>query len=86
MPIGYVTMGGTPIPQQGAGFLDWIKGAANTVWNGAIKPAANFVKDQHLISRGLSAFNDPRAKAAGAAAGALGLGKKRGATRSIVRK
>lgn len=55
--------------RRGAGFF-------GNLWNG-VKKAANWVKDKKIISRVLNVIPDGRAKAAGAAAGALGLGRRR---------
>ena len=62
-------------------FTRTIPSAATTVYNKALKPAANWVKDQKIISKGLSAVSalDPtgRVAVAGKLADAAGLGRKR---------
>lgn len=65
-----------PVRRRGRGFF-------GNVWNG-IKKAANWVKDKKLISRGLNLIPHPGAKAAGAIAGSLGLGRRR--KRRVVRR
>ena len=58
------------IPQQGAGILDILKSFA-----GAVAPVAhNFVKDNRLISRGLSAAGIPGLPMV---ASALGYGRRK---------
>ncbi len=57
------------VRRRGSGFF-------GDVWNG-IKKAANWVKDQKLISKGLNLIPDPRAKAAAGLAGSIGLGRRR---------
>lgn len=64
-----------PVRRRGRGFF-------GNVWNG-IKKAANWVKDKKLISRGLNLIPHPGAKAAGAIAGSLGLGRRK---RRVVRR
>ena len=54
----------------GSKFTDFFKG----VYTKVLKPVGNFVKDNKLISRGLSIVPNPGAKIAGTAAGMLGLG------------
>ena len=70
------------IPQQGAGILDILKSFA-----GAVAPVAhNFVKDNRLISRGLSAAGIPGLPMV---ASALGYGRrkpKRGGRRKRMSK
>ena len=56
--------------QSGDGFF-------GDLWNG-IKSVGNFVKDNKLLSTGLSLIPDARAKVAGGVASQLGLGKRRG--------
>ncbi len=56
-----------------SGFVNWVKGAAKTVWNKAIKPAARFIKDNGIISK-IADKIDPRA---GTVARAVGLGRKK---------
>jgi hypothetical protein len=56
---------------------NWLNGAANTVYNNVLKPVGNFVKDQHLISKGLAFIPHPAGKAAAMAAGLAGLGRRR---------
>lgn len=46
------------------------------IWNG-IKSAANWVKDQKLISRGLSLIPHPAGRVGSVITGALGLGRRR---------
>ncbi len=46
------------------------------VWNG-IKKAANFVKDNKLISKGLALIPHPGAQAAAKVAGTVGIGRRR---------
>lgn len=64
--------------QEGDGAAwDWIKGAANTVYQKAIRPAAKFIKDNRILSTAAGFIPHP---AAGAAAGLLrqaGLGRRR---------
>ncbi len=72
---------------RGNGFFgdigNWFKGAANTVADG-VRKGANWVKDQKLISKGLGLAAGMLPGAAGtaakigaAAAGQLGLGRRR---------
>ena len=56
--------------QSGDGFFDG-------VWD-SVKSLGNFVKDNKLLSTGLSLIPDGRAKIAGGIASQLGLGKRRG--------
>jgi hypothetical protein len=53
------------------------KTAGNAVYGNVLKPVGNFVKDQKLISTGLSLIPDGRAQVASKVAGAVGLGKRR---------
>ena len=64
-----------PKSMQGVGF--W-----GDVWSG-IKKAANFVKDNKLVSKGLNLIPDARAKSAAKAAEAIGLGKKKRGPRKM---
>jgi hypothetical protein len=63
----------------GSGIIDWIKGAANTVYDKVLKPVGNWVKDNKIISKvfSLAGNLDPRFKAGAIAADAVGLGRKR---------
>jgi hypothetical protein len=70
--------------QYGGDFLgigNWIKGAANTVYNGALVPVHNFIKDNKIISRTAGLIPHPAGKALGVAAGLAGYGKRRGSRR-----
>ena len=62
-------------------FTRTIPSAATTVYEKALKPAANWVKDKKIISKGLSAVSalDPtgRVAVAGKLADAAGLGRRR---------
>jgi len=51
---------------------------------GGLKKAANWVKDQKLISKGLALIPDKRAQAAAAIAGQVGLGKRRRRRRTMM--
>ena len=74
---------------KGGSFLSWLRGAASTVYNKVIKPAANYIKDKPLtaISKvaGAASFIPTPfsgvlrgvATATGAAGQALGKGMKR---------
>ncbi len=55
----------------------WVKGAANTVYNKALKPAANFVKNNHLISTAVGLIPHPAGRAAGIGLRLAGFGKRR---------
>jgi hypothetical protein len=57
----------------GSAFTDFF---TKTIPNG-LKKAANFVKDQKLISKGLALIPDGRAQAAAKIAGQVGLGRRR---------
>ena len=65
-------------------FTKTIPGAAKVVYNKVLqptyekvlKPAGKFIKDQHLISKGLALIPHPGAKLAGTVAGAVGLGHR----------
>lgn len=74
--------------QRGRGFFDSIgnffKNAGNAIYDKAIRPVGNFIKDQRLISRAAnlagSVLPGPAgtaAKLAGGVAGQLGLGRRR---------
>src|ERR1700743_3309034 len=84
MPRKLAKMGGRRVGRQrvgGSKFTDFFKktipSAAKTVFQKAIKPAAKFIKDQKLISKGLSLIPHPGAKAAAVAANIAGLGRRR---------
>ena len=73
---------------RGNGVWDWIKGAANTVYNKAIKPAYNFAKDTKALSTiaGLIPHSGAKVVSAGLRAVGLGRGKgKKGCGRQIVK-
>ncbi len=55
----------------------WVKGAANTVYNKALKPAARFIKDNHLISTAVGLLPHPAGKAAGIGLRLAGYGRRR---------
>ena len=67
--------GGKKRMAGGSKIGDWFKGAANTVWNKAIKPAGNFIKDHHVLSTVAGMIPDGRAKIGATALRAIGLGK-----------
>lgn len=52
------------------------KGILGSIWNG-VKKVHGFIKDNKLISRGLSLLPDGRAQTGSKVAGALGYGQKR---------
>lgn len=56
---------------------NWIRGAANTVYNGAIRPAARFIKNNHLISAGIGFIPHPAARAAAIGARIAGYGRRK---------
>ena len=58
-------------------FTNWVKGAASTVWNKAIKPAARWIKDTKSVSKVAGAVNPN----AGKVASAVGLGARKGIRR-----
>ena len=61
-------------------FTKTIPNAAKTVYNKALKPVGNFIKDKKIIStvgNALGAVGVPYAGTVGRVAGAVGLGKKR---------
>ncbi|MDR3543383.1 MAG: hypothetical protein P4L69_20840 [Desulfosporosinus sp.] len=66
--VGYRSLM-TMHPQNGTGFF-------GDLWSG-VKDAANFVKDNKLISKGLSLIPHPYGQAGSQIAGQLGFGKKR---------
>ena len=72
-----IKRGGNIFRSIGNFFTKTIPRAATTVYEKALKPAGQFIKDKKLISRGLSLIPDARAKAAAMAADAVGLGRKR---------
>jgi hypothetical protein len=65
--------------RRGAGLWDWVKGAASTVYNKAIKPAW----ENKYVSRGLAMISHPYAQRASAIAKSLGGARRR---RRVVRK
>ena len=82
-PKGFRATRAPPNIQYGGGFVDWVKGAANTVYNSAIKPAAKWVKDNHVISTAAGFIPHPAGKAASAVLRQAGFGKKK---RKAIRK
>lgn len=70
-----------PRRMQGSGIFssigNWFKGVGDKVYNKILKPAHTFVKDNKLISKGLSLLPSARAKMAGAVASKLGYGRNR---------
>ena len=64
-----------PKSMHGDGFF-------SSLWDG-VKRAANFVKDNKLVSKGLNLIPDARAKSAAKAAEAIGLGKKKRGPRKM---
>jgi len=70
-------IGGSFWSSIGNFFTKTIPRAATTVYNKALRPAGQFIKDKKLISKGLSLIPDARAKAASMAADAIGLGRRR---------
>ncbi len=60
------------------------RGFFNSLWSG-IKSVGSFIKDNKLISRGLSLIPHAGAQTAGNIAGQLGLGRKRRIRRRILR-
>ncbi len=84
-------MGGRRIHRRrvgGSKFTDFftktIPGAAKVVYNKALKPVGKFIKDQHLISKGLKLIPHPGAQLGSTVAGAVGLGRRRRRRRTAV--
>jgi hypothetical protein len=65
-------------------FTKTIPGAAKTVYNKAIKPAANFVKKNHIISSVTGLIPSPAGKVAAIGLRAVGLGRKRRVRKATV--
>jgi hypothetical protein len=76
-----VVINAYPNQAGGSAFTDFF---TKTIPSAAAS-AGHWIKDNHIISRGLSMMPDPRLKAAGGVAGALGLGKKRRAATRVIR-
>jgi hypothetical protein len=58
-------------------FTKTIPSAAKTVYNKAIKPAGNFIKDHHLLSTVAAMIPHPGGKVGAAGLRAIGLGRRR---------
>ncbi len=65
-------------------FTKTIPGVATTVYNKALKPAGQFIKDKKILSTALGFIPHPGAKAASTIAGAVGLGRRRRRRRPAV--
>jgi hypothetical protein len=63
--------------RRGGSLWSWIKGAANTVYNKAIKPAHNFLKNNHVYSSAAALIPHPAGKVAAAGLRAAGYGRRR---------
>jgi hypothetical protein len=58
-------------------FTKTIPRTATTVYERGLRPAGNFIKDNKLLSKGLSLIPHPAGKIAGTVASAIGAGRRR---------
>ena len=78
---GFKPLANSPTaPQYGGDFLgigNWVRGAANTVWNKALKPAAQYVKDNRLLSKAVGLIPHPAGKIGSEVLRQAGFGRKK---------
>jgi hypothetical protein len=65
-------------------FTKTIPNAAKTVYNKALKPAGNFIKNNHLLSTVAALIPHPAGKVGAAGLRAVGLGRRRRVRRKAV--
>jgi hypothetical protein len=58
-------------------FTNWVRGAANTVYQKALVPTAHFIKDQHILSTAAGLLLHPAAKFGAIGLRQAGFGKKK---------